>query len=131
MLDEKALRRPNFDELNSAPVVLADGQTWSLPKPVLIVRPVFRGGRAVDSVPVLTCGPEFTERKDAVFAAEGEAIIPAGADLAAYMLLRHYDLSDDQLGELLGFDAGAGWLREVMAVANGLTAPKVSSAGSD
>ena len=59
MLDEAAKRKPNFDERNAAPVVLADGQTWYVPKPWLEVRPVFRGGKAVRAYPVLTCGPEL------------------------------------------------------------------------
>jgi hypothetical protein len=33
MPDEAAKRKPNFDERNSALVILADGQTWYIPKP--------------------------------------------------------------------------------------------------
>ena len=131
MIDEKTKRRPTFDEANSAPVVLADGQTWWMPKPWLEVRPTFRGGRAVDSAPALTCGPEFDAVKKAVDDAEGDDIITAGATLAAHMMLLNYDLADDQLGTLLVFRANQTWLRDACAIANGATAPKASSAGSD
>jgi hypothetical protein len=131
MIDEKALRKPTFDESNSAPVVLADGQTWYLPKPWLEVRPTFRGGRAVDSLPALTCGAEFDSLRDAVQTAEGDEIITAGATLAAHMLLLNYDVSDAQLSTLLVFRTEVSWLREAMAIANGATGPKASSAGSD
>ncbi len=131
MLDEKSLRRSTFDANNSAPIELADGQTWLLPKPWLEVRPTFRGGRAVDSVPTLTCGPEFDALKDAVHEAEGDGIIETAATLAAHMLLLNYDLADEQLATLLRFRDGAVWLREMMRIANGATGPKASSAGSD
>ena len=131
MIDEKALRKPTFDETNSSPVVLADGQTWYLPKPWLEVRPTFRGGRAVESVPVLTCGPAFDSLKNTVENAEGDEIITAGATLTAHMLLVNYDLTDEQLAALLIFRAEVAWLREAMAVANGASAPKASSAGND
>ena len=56
-LDEKhAPPDASFDEANSAPVVLADGQTWYVPKPWLEVRPVFRGGKPSTAYRVLTCG---------------------------------------------------------------------------
>jgi hypothetical protein len=131
MLDENQHRRPAFDEANAAPVVLADQQTWYLPKPWLEVRPTFKGGRAVDSAPALTCGPEFDALMQAVQDAQGDDIITAGATLTAHMLLRNYDLTDDQLGTVLVFRDGTTWLRDAMAIANGATGPKASGAGSD
>src|ERR1019366_2671183 len=118
-LDEKSLRKPAFDEATSAPISLADGQDWLLPKPWLEVRPIFRGGRSVDTLPVMTCGPEFDGLKQAVQDAEGDAVIAAGATLAAHMLLTNYALNDDQLSSLLAFRDGSTWIRDVMGLASG------------
>jgi hypothetical protein len=129
LIDEKTVRKPTFDEANSAPVVLGDGQSWFLPKPWLEVRPVFRGGRAVDTLPVMTTGPEFDALRDAVHAAEGDDIILTAANLAAYMLSRNYDLADEQFATILAFRDGATWLRDVVRHAAGVSAPKAGCAG--
>jgi hypothetical protein len=136
VLDEKTHRKPAFDEANSAPVVLADGQTWYLPKPWLEVRPVFRGGRAVDAYPTCSYGPVLDELIEAV--AECEDPIPrivAVASLAAYLLKLQYELSDTELDRLLAFrgadERSTDWLRAVFAIAVGQSGPKVSSAGGD
>jgi hypothetical protein len=131
MLDEKTVRKPDLDEMTSAPVVLGDGQEWLLPKPWLEIRPVFRRGRIADTVPTLTCGPEFDSLKNAVHEAAGENVIAAAADLTAFMLLKNYDLADEQLGPVLTFREGNTWVRDVMRHANGDNAPKAGSAGSD
>jgi hypothetical protein len=129
MLDERSLRRPSFDESNSAPVVLADGQTWYLPKPFLRLRPVFGGRRATGFGPVTTSDPEWNELRRAIQdAAEGEILIPI-ANLGAHMLARNYDVSDDQLGDLFGWDENQTWASSVMAIANGRTGPKAGSGG--
>jgi hypothetical protein len=131
MFDEKALRKPAFDETTSAPVVLADGQEWWLPKPWLEVRPVFRGGKAVDTVGLMTAGGEFDALKNAVHDAENDGAIVAAANLAAYMLTRNYDLADEQLSALLGWREGSTWLRDVMRHCAGVNGPKPGSAGGD
>ena len=85
MVDERSKRKPNFDERNSAPVVLADGQVWHVPKPWLKVRPVFRGGRAVSAYRVLTCGAELDGLVEAMAEAEDlDGQVIAIASLAAY-----------------------------------------------
>jgi hypothetical protein len=131
MIDEASRRKPCFDIASSAPVTLADGQAWHIPKPWLEVRPVFQNGRAVDTRPALTIDAEFDMLKQAVIDAEGEAIILAGANLAADMLRRHYQLDDTELGSLLAFREGAVWIKEIMQVANGFNGPKAGSAGDD
>lgn len=135
MIDEKSKRKPNFDEANSAPVVLADGQAWHVPKPWLEVRPVFRGGKPVSAYRVLTCGPELDELVEALAESdELDAQVVAVASLAAYMLRWNYDLTDADLDQLLAFrcsdPASLQWMHDVFAIAVGRSGPKVSSAGA-
>jgi hypothetical protein len=130
VLDEQAKRKPNFDERNSAPVVLADGQTWHVPKPWLEIRPVFRGGKAVRAYPVLTCGPELDGLVEAMAECDDlDSQVVAVASLAAHLLRWHYDLTDPELDGLLCFRRGdelsLNWLREVFAVATGQSGLKV------
>jgi hypothetical protein len=134
MIDETAKRKPNFDERNAAPVVLADGQSWFVPKPWLEIRPVFRGGKPVSAYRVLTCGPELDELIEAMADADDlDGQVVAIASLAAYLLRWHYELNDDDLDQLLAFrcadESSLNWMREVFAIATGRSGPKVSSAG--
>ena len=105
MLDEKTKRKPNFDERNAAPVVLADGQ--SLVRPETVARDpagVSRrpGGDGVS-------GADLRAELDALIEAIAEADdrrsrkIVAVASLAAYLLRWHYDLTDAELDQLLAF----------------------------
>ena len=88
MIDEASKRKPNFDERNAAPVVLADGQTWFVPKPWLEIRPVFRGGKPVSAYRVLTCGPELDGLVEAIKDADDlDLQVSAVASLAAHLLL--------------------------------------------
>jgi hypothetical protein len=136
MIDEAAKRKDNFDQRNAAPVVLADGQPWFIPKPWLEVRPVFRGGKPVNSYRVLTCGPEL----DALLEAIGECDdldgqVMALASLAAYLLRWHYELTDEDLDGLLAFRCGDEtsfeWMSQVISIATGRSGPKVYRAGGD
>ena len=134
MIDERAKRKPNFDERNSAPVVFGDGQTWHVPKPWLEIRPTFRGGKAVASYPVPTYGPEIDALLEAISECEDMvAQITAAASLAAYLLRWHYDLTDEDLDGVLVFRTAAEdpvcWVRDVMAIATGRSGPKRSRAG--
>jgi len=136
MIDESSKRKPNFDERNAAPVVLADGQTWFIPKPWLEVRPVFRGGRAVAAYRVLTCGPELDGLVEAMADCEDlDSQVTAVASLAAHLLCWHYELTDAELDGLLAFRAAdetsLSWLRQVFAVATGRSGPKACCAGGD
>jgi hypothetical protein len=136
VIDEQAKRKPNFDERNAAPVVLADGQTWHVPKPWLEIRPVFRGGKAAAAYRVLTCGPELDDLVEALSESnELDGQVVAVASLAAYLLRWHYELTDDELDQLLAFrcsdDRSLQWLRDVVAIATGRSGPKASSAGGD
>jgi hypothetical protein len=136
VIDEPSKRKENFDERNAAPVVLADGQTWLVPKPWLEIRSVFRGGKAVTAYPVLTCGPELDALLEAIGEAESKIDeISFVASLAAHLLLWHYDLADAELDQLLAFrhadEASANWLRQVLEIATGQSGPKACRAGGD
>ena len=128
-LDESSLRKPNFDERNSVPVVFADGQAWHVPKPWLEVRPVFKKGKAVTSYPVLTHGAQLDELVETMADCEHlDAQVVAAASLAAHLLTWHYNLADAQLDQLLAFrrgdEASHQWLRDVFAIATGNSGPK-------
>jgi hypothetical protein len=136
MIDEKSKRKANFDERNSAPVVLADGQPWFVPKPWLEIRPVFRSGRATTAYPVLTWGAELDGLVEAM--AEADDIweqVTAVASLAAYLLRWHYELADRELDQLLAFrradDRSLDWMKGIIAIATGRSGPKVWCAGGD
>ena len=135
MLDEAAKRKPNFDERNSAPVVLADGQTWWVPKPWLEIRPVFRGGKAVTAYPVLTCGPELDGLIEAMADCEdrraGHRRGFAGGSPAVLALRADRRRAGRAAGISGGRRRSVDWLREVFAVATGRSGPKVYSAGGD
>jgi hypothetical protein len=136
MLSEQAKRKPHFDERNAAPVVLADGQTWFIPKPWLEVRPVFCGGSTVSAYRVLTCGPELDGLVEALADSDDlDAQVVAVASLAAHLLCWHYELTDAELDGLLAFRAAdersLDWLRQVFAVATGRSGPKVYGAGGN
>ena len=136
MLNEESKRKPNWSERNSAPVVLADGQSWWIPKPWLEIRPVFRRGRAVSAYPVPTQGPELDELVDAMAECEDRSgQVMAAASLAAHLLSWHYELTDSELDGLLCFrkgdDASLEWMKQVCDIAMGASGPKVFCAGGD
>ena len=136
MLNEEAKRKDCFDEPNSVWVVLADGQRWAVPKPWYEVRPTFRGGRAVGSYPAYTYGPETDALIEIL--ADTESLIDevsAVASLAAYLLLKQYDLTDGELDQILAYrstdPASLDWTKTVIRVATGRSGPKVLTAGGD
>jgi len=135
-MTEASKRKDNVDEANSVPVVLADGQTWWLPKPWLEIRPVFRGGKVVSTYDVVTCGPDLDEMIEAISEAETiTAQVVGAASLAAHLLRFHYDLTDEDLDQLLRFrlsdPASLDWVKAVIEVATGRSGPKLSGAGGD
>jgi hypothetical protein len=135
VVDETAKRRETFDLTNSAPVVLADRQTWHFPKPRFEIHPSFGGGRVVGTYPVVTHGPELDELVDAVGKCEDTAALLVGAaTLGAHLLVRNYDLADAELGELFAYrpddQKSWEWVRSVMNIATGTAAPKPGSGGA-
>ena len=136
MLDEQAKRKSNFDQRNSVPVILADGQTWFVPKPWLEIRPVFQNSKAVTAYPVLTYGEELDGLVEAIAACDSMLEqVSAVASLGAFLLQWHYELSEPDLDQLFVFrpshEQSLTWMREVCAIATGQSGPKAFRAGGD
>jgi hypothetical protein len=123
-LDEVTLRRPDFVE--GEPVVLADGQTWQLRRPLVRFTPAETdSGFAV--VLSLNNDPQYGALYRRYEAVEpGCPVMAESLALARAVLLANYDLTADQVGELLQFGASdddpEGWRirEEVMAVCLGM-----------
>jgi hypothetical protein len=105
VLNERELRRPEFSEGHKA--VLADGQEWTFPRPVLRFRPVrdkdAKFGMGGDWGHDL----EYRRLRDALVDCDQEQtfeMMSLQLQIAANLLLRNYALSDDQLGTLVYFD---------------------------
>lgn len=141
--DEGALRRPGFQ--GGTPVVLADGQTWYVPDPVVTPVPDgYRFARGADGVTRLRAARATPGDED--YGAlldryvEGERYedqVVALADLAYHLLARNYDLAFEDTREIFAryFDPDpraddnqAAW-DAIAEVALG-TAPKLSAGGS-
>jgi hypothetical protein len=137
MLDEVGKRKADkFDEANSVPVMLADGQAWHIPKPWYTICPVFEAGKAKTSYPFYTYGKDDDELIEFIGEAETLSTQICGvATLAARLLQHQYELTDSELDQLLCFRDGEPdseeWLRAVMRVATGCSGPKVFAAGAD
>lgn len=140
MLDEQALRRPGFKE--GTPVVLADGQAWHLRRPVVRFVPSdsdvgFRAclslarGDGYDAL--LTAWQSAAEAAREDESASARAVA-AELALGRAVLTANYDLTTEQLAELLQFgfdpdDEEAFRIRsEVLAAATG-DDPKPSAGG--
>jgi hypothetical protein len=126
VLDEKGLRRPEFDERSSVRIRLADGQEWAFPKPWLEIHASFVGGRATETCPILTCGPELDALIEAMAGCrDNAALLMGAASLGASILSANYNLSDRDLDQLFAFRAGdpssSEWVKAVMDVATGET----------
>ena len=134
MLDELAKRNPNFDERNSVRVVLADGQSWALPKPWLELRPGFKDGKSAAAYPVFSYGPEIEVLVTLISETEGflEQILGI-ATLGARLLQSNYNLTDADLDQLLAYRrddaASIAWGAAVIEIATGRSGPKVGCAG--
>ena len=101
MLDERALRKPEFSEGDWAE--LADGQRWNFPRPRLRFRPKFVDGK-VDVGGGRTFGPEYDESLSLILGtkeAEPFEVVTAKFDMAIRLLRSNYNLSDDEVCDLL------------------------------
>lgn len=102
MLDEKSLRRPDF--VGGAEVVLLDGRAWTFPAFRLLFSPAPPPDRFRQKS---SLGEEHAGLLRAFrSAADNDSVIASSLGLAAWSLLRNYDLTYDQLGELVQFDFG-------------------------
>lgn len=134
MLDEQALRRETF--VPGVPVVLADGQEWSLRKPVVRFVPAdneagFERCLSLDGSDTFEAVAAAYENAEAA----GD-VIRGELSLGKAVLLANYDLTPPQVASLLKFgydddDAEGQRLRkDVVGVATGLGKGR-SDAGGD
>jgi hypothetical protein len=142
-LDEVALRRPDFQ--GGEPIEMADGQAWTIPKPLLEFVPKFADDGTITAGIATSLGPVFDRLMEdydrACQAAQVEAgEVPDGPRpldllmrLAAYMLRLNYNLEPASLGVLLRWrpddEATADRWGSIMNVARGI-APKPRAGGS-
>ncbi len=138
-MNEAEFRKPTFDLEDTVPVTLGDNTEWRFPRIWFSLRPRFSGGRATAMKLTSSAGTEFDALKQAVEDApgdEGGDWTLAAANLAAYLLSLNYDLTDEQLQELLVFpttgEHAFALFRTIMAVASGTADPKApTTSGSD
>jgi hypothetical protein len=129
-LDEKALRKSNFTP--GCPVVLADGQTWELALPVM----TWRRSRAASGFAVRLPNEEGHAYQDLFESwekATGDAIMESMLMLGESLLLANYNLTPEQVDEILVFSTSADGQRiqkEVMAAAMG-RGPKAMDDGGE
>jgi hypothetical protein len=96
MLDEKALRKPVFSE--GHPVILADGQEWTLPKPRIRFKPRIVDGKVeIGGGP--SFGPEFDDKLDILFGVA--AADPVKFEVTVRLLATNYDLKPENFAELI------------------------------
>ncbi len=134
MLDESALRRPDFSDGHR--VILGDGQPWTLPRPWLRLYPV-RGPEGQITVGGgVGFGAEFEALMDDLTASDPDDLTGRLAiqfRMAALLLTRNYRLTDRDLRELLVVDASDPACRERWAEINQVLMgrpPKPSADGS-
>ena len=107
-IDEETRRRPEF--AGEVPVVLCDGQTWHLPKPRINLAPRRIGGKFEIRPEVRGWGDEYYQKLDALELAyqhdDTTEILNAQMDLCCALILKNYDLADEELARVLWFDSG-------------------------
>lgn len=143
-LIEKYRRRPEVDLEGCIPVKLSDGQEWYFPRPWLEIVPRFVSGRAELAGKVLTCGPDLDVLVESIATTEdtiGRLI--EIMTLGAFLLLRNYDVTDEELSRLFVYRSGSPdsdrMIMDILAVATGdlhgtfggraIIGPKASAVG--
>jgi hypothetical protein len=133
-LDERRLRRPEFRD--GTGVVLADGQTWTFPRPWLRLYPVRTPDGSFTIGGGLGFDAEFEELADQ-FASEPSddpvRKLEIQFRMAAGLLCRNYDLTDAHLRRLLAVDLDDPSSQECWARINEVLlgrVPKPSADGS-
>ena len=101
MLDEPSKRWAAFTP--GLAVKLADGQAWTLPRPVVIFRPAENEAGFETRAKIGDDG-KFTKAFDAYDKAEsGAETIKAELAMASALLLSNYDLTPSEVADLLEF----------------------------
>jgi hypothetical protein len=135
-MNEPSLRKPEFSE--GCAVELADGQTWTFPKPRFRVTPVDGPDGRITTYFQPSYGDEF-DRTMAIFL-EGQLcttgeLFEVRFRCAADLLRRNYDLSTADLAELLvhvdGDAASEQRWQDIDAILVGSRPKKPSPDGSD
>ena len=135
-LDEAALRRPEFTE--GSKVRLGDGQEWTFPRPVLRLIPVRKPDGRIGVGEPPPYGEDYQRELIDLLngcddTPEGRyRYVEAAMQLAAKLLLMNYDLTFDQLSELLYYDL-EGSTREMWEAIDQVIvgqAPKRQAVGS-
>jgi hypothetical protein len=102
VLDEKALRKPEFDDGIS--IVLTDGQEWVFPRPVVRTRFSAHNDVGFQLVARVKGDPSYGALYESWINAEtGLDSIKAEHALARALILNNYDLTDDQVSDLIQF----------------------------
>jgi len=140
-LNEEALRREDFVE--GTPVVLADGQAWSLRQPIVRFKPSRSSPSGFRTCLRLASVDDYQDLVDAYQALFTESSTAKVHELArrelaiaTALLMGNYDLSEEQVESLLEFSYDEGdpegnrIREEVMACAFG-QGPKRSDAGTE
>lgn len=123
-LDELSLRRPDFVE--GEPVVLADGQAWQLRRPIVRFVPAETESGFAVCLSLNNDGTYGSHYRRYEAVEPGQPVIAESLALARAVLLANYDLTPEQVGELIQFGASdddpEGWRirEEVMAVCLGM-----------
>lgn len=106
MLDEKALRKPEFSDGHK--VVLADGQAWTLPKPRIRFRPKIVDGKVeIGGGP--SFGPEFDDKLDILFGVtqtDPAERLRVKFEVAVRLLAANYNLEPGDFAELIVLEPG-------------------------
>jgi hypothetical protein len=130
-MDEATRRRDTFDLEKSAPLVLADGQTWHARRPVLAVAPEFG---ADGSVTLLNCYElprldgqgvdlDFDGLVKTMLTSRDNEGLKAIFAVVRHMLLSNYDLTPEELSGLLRWHASdPAFSRFITAVMEAATA---------
>jgi len=106
-LDERSLRKPTFSD--GYPVRLADGQDWTFPKPRIRFRPKIRPDGRVEVGGGPSFGPEYDAMLDTLFGVtEAEPVeqLRVKFEMAVRLLSANYELTAEQLGELIVLEPG-------------------------
>ncbi len=106
MIDEPLHRKANWNEEGSTWLTLSDGQQWALPRPYIAIIPEFKGGVPTHTWTYLGYSPQIDRNLEAIGQAKDllEVIIRTVA-LAAQLLLHQYELSDEELSQVLVYRA--------------------------
>lgn len=102
MIDEKAARRPTW--VDGTPVVMADNQEWTLPRPVVVFVPAETDLGFEIRARLGDDGTFGTFSKALETAEGGNAFVKAALAAGKYLLLLNYDLTADQVADLLQFN---------------------------